>query len=63
VPQSHLAPVLRHAEGSGLADTAAPMSADAAATALSRYQASRQAAQAVVDTAGPSGPVNEGERA
>jgi hypothetical protein len=63
VPQSHLAPELRHADGAGLADTAAPMSADAAATALSRYQASRMAAQAVVDTVGPAGPNREGEHA
>ena len=47
VPQSHLAPELRHPT-TGLADTAAPLSADAAASALSRYQASRLAAQAVV---------------
>jgi hypothetical protein len=63
VPQSHLAPELRHVEGGGLADTAAPMSADAAASALSRYQASRTAAQAVVDTAGPAGQNTGGERA
>ena len=47
VPQSHLAPELRQPV-TGLADTASPLSADAAASALSRYQASRLAAQAVV---------------
>jgi hypothetical protein len=61
VPQSHLAPELRHPGGNGLADTAAPVSADAAASALSRYQASRLAAQAVVDV--PTDPPDEGERA
>ncbi len=63
VPQSHLAPELRHRNHGGLADTATPLSADAAATALSRYQASRLAAQAVVDTPGRSGPAEGGERA
>ena len=51
VPQSHLAPELRQAHqqgGRGPADVGVPMSADAAATALSRYQASRQAAQAAL---------------
>jgi hypothetical protein len=62
VPQSHLAPELRHRDNGGLADIAAPLAADAAASALSRYQASRQAAQAVVDTRGPSGPIDEGSR-
>jgi signal transduction histidine kinase len=47
VPQSHLAPELRHT-ANGLAETAAPLAADAAASALSRYQASRRAAQSVV---------------
>jgi signal transduction histidine kinase len=63
VPQSHLAPELRHRTHGGLAETATPLSADAAATALSRYQASRLAAQAVVDTPGRSGPAEGGERA
>jgi hypothetical protein len=61
VPQSHLAPELRHLGSAGLADTAAPLAADAAATALSRYQASRLAAQAVVDAPGGSRQT-EGER-
>jgi signal transduction histidine kinase len=63
VPQSHLAPELRHLTHGGLADTAVPLSADAAASALSRYQASRAAAQAVVDVAGASSSMEEGERA
>jgi hypothetical protein len=63
VPQSHLAPELRHLAHNGLAETAAPLSADTAATALSRYQASRQAAQSVVDVAGESPSSQEGERA
>jgi signal transduction histidine kinase len=50
VPQTHLAPELRLA-ANGLADTAATAAPDAAASALSRYQASRRAAQAVVGTA------------
>jgi len=62
VPQSHLTPELRHPGQGGLADTAAPLSADAAATALSRYQASRLAAQAVVEGAGPTSSSKEGER-
>jgi hypothetical protein len=62
VPQSHLAPELRHRNHGGLAETATPLSADAAATALSRYQASRLAAQAVVDTPGRSGSAEGGER-
>jgi hypothetical protein len=59
VPQSHLAPELRE-RNHGLAETAAPLSADAAASALSRYQASRQAAQAIAEV--PHGPTDEGER-
>jgi hypothetical protein len=62
VPQSHLAPELRHVTNGGLADTGAPLSANAAATALSRYQASRLAAQAVVDVAGESSSREEGDR-
>jgi hypothetical protein len=61
VPQSHLAPELRHPV-TGLADTAAPLSADAAATALSRYQASRLAAQAVVEEPDLHHQGLEGER-
>jgi hypothetical protein len=63
VPQSHLAPELRHLAHNGLAETASPLAADTAATALSRYQASRMAAQAVVDVAGESPSSEEGERA
>jgi hypothetical protein len=62
VPQSHLAPELRHAAANGLADTAAPLAADAAASALSRYQASRLAAQSVVDLPDGHRPDDEGER-
>ena len=61
VPQTHLAPELRLA-ANGLADTAAPPAADAAASALSRYQASRRAAQASVDTS-DARPDGEGARA
>ena len=61
VPQSHLAPELRH-PSTGLADTAAPLSADAAASALSRYQASRLAAQAVVGDPDVDHQGREGER-
>ena len=61
VPQTHLAPELRLAV-SGLADTAAPPAADAAASALSRYQASRRAAQASVDISDVR-PDGEGARA
>jgi signal transduction histidine kinase len=50
VPQAHLAPELRQpTAGEG---AAAPQIDGAAASALSRYQASRQAAQAVVDETG-----------
>jgi hypothetical protein len=62
VPQSHLAPELRHPV-TGPADTAAaPLSADAAASALSRYQASRLAAQAVVSDPDVHHQGFEGER-
>jgi len=50
VPQAHLAPELRQPVA-GDGDTA-PRIDSAAASALSRYQASRQAAQAVVDETG-----------
>ncbi|WP_147257533.1 sensor histidine kinase [Pseudonocardia hierapolitana] len=53
VPQAHLAPELRQAT---IGDTdAEPQIDGAAASALSRYQASRQAAQAVVDETGTAG--------
>jgi len=61
VPQAHLAPELRH-PSTGLAETAAPLSADAAASALSRYQASRLAAQAVVGDSEANHQGREGER-
>jgi signal transduction histidine kinase len=62
VPQSHLAPELRHPV-TGPADTAAaPLSADAAASALSRYQASRLAAQAGVSDPDVHHQGFEGER-
>ena len=61
VPQAHLAPELRH-PSTGLAETAAPLSADAAASALSRYQASRLAAQAVVGDPEVNHQGREGER-
>jgi hypothetical protein len=61
VPQTHLAPELRLG-ATGLADTATPPAADAAASALSRYQASRRAAQTVVG-ASPAHPDGEGARA
>jgi hypothetical protein len=61
VPQAHLAPELRH-PSTGLAETAAPLSADAAASALSRYQASRLAAQAVVGDPDVNHQGREGER-
>jgi signal transduction histidine kinase len=53
VPQAHLAPELRQASA-GNTDFSLPPDG-AAASALSRYQASRQAAQAVVDATGPGG--------
>jgi signal transduction histidine kinase len=53
VPQAHLAPELRQPAAEE-PDFALPPDGGAA-SALSRYQASRQAAQAVVDGAGPDG--------
>jgi signal transduction histidine kinase len=62
VPQAHLAPELRRpSQGSATAgaDGSLPDAAEARA-ALSRYQASRQAARAVVDEpAGPGGRADE----
>ncbi|MBW0110025.1 hypothetical protein I4I84_14965, partial [Pseudonocardia sp. KRD-182] len=49
VPQAHLAPELR---GPVSAEPAAPVHDSAAASALSRYQASRSAAQYTVDNGG-----------
>jgi hypothetical protein len=57
VPQAHLAPELRQAAADE-PDTAPPID-NAAASALSRYQASRQAAQAVVEEAGESGGMRQ----
>jgi signal transduction histidine kinase len=57
VPQAHLAPELRQAMSG---DTGAEPQIDgAAASALSRYQASRQAAQAVVDETGTAGGMRQ----
>jgi hypothetical protein len=53
VPQAHLAPELRQPVAAE-PDLALPPDGTAA-SALSRYQASRQAAQSVVDGAGPEG--------
>jgi signal transduction histidine kinase len=57
VPQAHLAPELRQpvAEESGVE----PQIDGAAASALSRYQASRQAAQAVVEDSGTAGGMRQ----
>ena len=63
VPQAHLAPELRRRgqgqEAAARADGPLPDATDARA-ALSRYQASRQAARAVVDESGaPAGRADE----
>jgi Histidine kinase-, DNA gyrase B-, and HSP90-like ATPase len=57
VPQAHLAPELRQpvAEETGVE----PQIDGAAASALSRYQASRQAAQAVVEDSGTAGGMRQ----
>jgi signal transduction histidine kinase len=70
VPQAHLAPELRrNGRGAAAADPEGPLpDAAEARAALSRYQASRQAARAVVDDgrtaqdgrAGPEGPPANG---
>jgi hypothetical protein len=73
VPQAHLAPELRrNGRGAAAADPEGPLpDAAEARAALSRYQASRQAARAVVDDgrtgqggraeeAGPEGPPADG---
>jgi hypothetical protein len=60
VPQAHLAPELRRdgpAAAGGAPDGRRPDAAEARA-ALSRYQASRQAAKAVVEEAGPEPPTS-----
>jgi hypothetical protein len=63
VPQAHLAPELRRSgQGSAGARPDAPLpDAAEARAALSRYQASRQAARAVVEEgADPERPANGG---
>ena len=67
VPQAHLAPELRrNGRGAPAADPEGPLpDAAEARAALSRYQASRQAARAVVDEgraadAGPEGAPSNG---
>jgi signal transduction histidine kinase len=63
VPQSHLAPELRQAAPDSAPDPLPPYSGSAA-SALSRYQASRQAAQALVgDQTGQHVPTDGGEQA
>jgi hypothetical protein len=57
VPQAHLAPELRQPVAGDGAE--APQIDGAAASALSRYQASRQAAQAVVDETGTAGGIRQ----
>jgi signal transduction histidine kinase len=58
VPQAHLAPELRQPVADEPAAAAPPIDG-AAASALSRYQASRQAAQAVVDETGATGGMRQ----
>jgi hypothetical protein len=63
VPQAHLAPELRRSgQGPAAARPGAPLpDAAEARAALSRYQASRQAARAVVEEgADPERPANGG---
>jgi hypothetical protein len=63
VPQSHLAPELRQAAPDS-ASEAVPTYSGSAASALSRYQASRQAAQALVaDQTGQHVATDGGEQA
>jgi hypothetical protein len=49
VPQAHLAPELRRQDAAPAEPPAPPPDADQARAALSRYQASREAAREVVD--------------
>ncbi|HEU4397434.1 MAG TPA: ATP-binding protein [Actinomycetota bacterium] len=49
VPQAHLAPELRRQQAEAADNAAPPPDADQAREALSRYQASREAARALVD--------------
>jgi signal transduction histidine kinase len=63
VPQAHLAPELRRQEAAPTGPPAPPPDADQARAALSRYQASRQAARAVIDrdtTDGNGRPAGDG---
>jgi hypothetical protein len=64
VPQAHLAPELRrNGRGAPAAEPEGPLpDAAEARAALSRYQASRQAARSVVDDgqSGPEGPAASG---
>jgi signal transduction histidine kinase len=64
VPQAHLAPELRrNGQGAGPARAEGPLpDAAEARAALSRYQASRQAAKAVVDEGGTAGGQSGAER-
>jgi hypothetical protein len=49
VPQAHLAPELRRQQPEAAEPSAPPPDAEQAREALSRYQASREAARALVD--------------
>jgi hypothetical protein len=49
VPQAHLAPELRRQQAEPAEPPVPPPDADQARQALSRYQASREAARALVD--------------
>ena len=55
VPQAHLAPELRRQQAESAEPPAPPPDADQAREALSRYQASREAARALVDRDPPDG--------
>ena len=55
VPQAHLAPELRRQQAEAAEASAPPPDAEQAREALSRYQASREAARALVDRDPPDG--------
>jgi len=55
VPQAHLAPELRRQQAEADEPSAPPPDAEQAREALSRYQASREAARALVDRDPPDG--------
>jgi len=55
VPQAHLAPELRRQQAEAAEPSAPPPDAEQAREALSRYQASREAARALVDRDPPDG--------